>query len=154
MKTLRFGRILNLTMSGLFLLLAGSPFVQAASSCDRECLKGHVDQFLDAILKHDPASLPMAPDATVLYNGKPSKLGADDIWKVVDKIPFHQYAMDPASGEVAFFGVADEAHKRGTLFVRLAIKNHRITLAEMIAGERTLDGVPGLISPNPFFDYV
>ena len=154
MKTLRFGRILNLTMSGLFLLLAGSPFVQAASSCDRECLKGHVDQFLDAILKHDPASLPMAPDATVLYNGKPSKLGADDIWTVVDKIPFHQYAMDPTSGEVAFFGVADEAHKRGTLFVRLAIKNHRITLAEMIAGERTLDGVPGLISPNPFFDYV
>lgn len=152
MKTLRFGQILNLASLGLFLAMGST--ANAASSCDRACLKGHVDQFLDAILKHDPSALPMAPDATVLFNGKPSKLGADDLWKVVDKIPFHQYVMDPTSGEVAFFGVADEAHKRGTLFVRLAIKNHKITLAEMIAGERTLDGVPGLISPNPFFDYV
>lgn len=126
----------------------------AATACDRVCLKGHVDQYLQALLAHDPSKLPVAADYKAIYNGKPTKLGGDDSWKSIDKIAYHQYVMDPKTEEAAFFGVAVHDHKRGTLFLRLTIANGKLTFVETIAGKRTLDGVPGLISPNPFYDYV
>lgn len=125
----------------------------SAQACDRACLKGYMDQYLDALVRHEASKLPVAAGATIIYNGKPAKLDSE-IWKVVDNIHFRQYVMDPTTEEVALFGVAVQDYKRGTLFVRLAVKGGKLTVIEQVAGERTQDGVPGLISPNPFYDYV
>jgi hypothetical protein len=137
----------------LVLTTAGSSVAAAAKNCDRACLKGYVDEFLGALLQHDPSSLPKAPQFNAIFNGKLAT-PEDDIWKVVDEISFHQYVLDPSTGQAGFFGVAVENHQRGTFFLRLAVKDGKLTETETIAGERTPDGVPGLISPNPFFDYV
>ena len=145
-------RIAAATLSVLF--ISQAPAVEAAAKdCDRVCLKGHMDRYLDALVKHDSSTLPLADNLKSIHNGKPAKLEGD-IWSVVDKIAFHQYVMDPKSGQVAFFGVAVEENKRGTFFARLAIENGKITFSETIAGDRALDAVPGLISPNPFYEYV
>lgn len=146
-------RTLAASLIALAAMAASGPSTAAAGSCDRDCLKAHMDGYLAALLKHDPALLPLAADYKAIYNGKPSKLDSED-WKVIDKISFHQYVTDPTTGQVALFGVAVENYKRGTLFVRLAVKDNKLTLIETIAGERVADGVPGLISPNPFYDYV
>ena len=50
------------------LLLTGCIFVFAAnaadtSSCDRECLKGFVTKYLDAMITHKPDSVPVASTA-------------------------------------------------------------------------------------------
>lgn len=145
----------TLAISLATLIMGGADTASAdvAKECDRACLKGHMDRYLDALLKHDASTLPRTADFKAIHNGKPTKLD-DEVWTAVDKIAFHQYVMDPAAGQVALFGVAVEKNKRGTLFVRLAVTGGKLSLSETISGERTLDGVPGLISPNPFYDYI
>ena len=49
-------------MKSILLLLAASFAAHAAQTCDRACLKGFVDNYLDALAKHDPSSLAVAPD--------------------------------------------------------------------------------------------
>lgn len=139
----------------LVLMSIGDAQADAAASkdCDRACLKGHMDRYLDALLKHDASSLPRAKQFKAIHNGKPAQLEGG-LWSELDGIAFHQYVMDPTTGQVALFGVAVEQHKRGTLFVRLIVEGGKLTFSETIAGERTLDGIPGMISPNPFYEYV
>lgn len=148
---------------GLFVLGAyigpvgtgGTVSAAAQPSCDRACLQGHVDRFLVALLAHNPGAIPVTDTVQVIYNGKPATLGGNDVWKAIDRIDFHQYAMDTTTEQVAFYGVAVEANKRGTLYLRLVPETTgKLSLIEITAGARRLDGVPGLISPNPFFDYV
>ncbi|HVW67942.1 MAG TPA: hypothetical protein VHB68_03160 [Steroidobacteraceae bacterium] len=124
------------------------------ADCDRACLQGHLNTFIDAVLRHDPAALPLAPQAKAIHNGKPSRLDADELWKGVETITYRQSVVDPVSGQAALFAVATENHERGTLFVRLKVEHGKLTEIETITGERIVDGVPGLISPNPFFNYV
>ncbi len=126
----------------------------AAADCDRACLQGHLDQFITAVLKHDSASLPLAPGAKVIHNGKPDALSAETLWKDLESITYRQSVVDPVAGQATLFAVAAENHKRGTLFVRLKVEHGKLAVVETITGERVLDGVPGLISPNPFFNYV
>jgi hypothetical protein len=137
----------------LLMLLAFTARGAVADTCDRACLKGHMDRYLDALVKHDVGAVPLAAAAKVIHNGLPARVDHED-WKLIDGIAYRQYATDPHSGEVALFGVANENFKRGTLFVRLAVKDQKLTLVETIAGVRTPDGVSGLISPNPLFEYV
>jgi hypothetical protein len=124
------------------------------SDCDRGCLKAQVDEVLAAIVKHDPARVPVTSDHQAIYNGKPGRLADMDIWKNIDGFVFHQYVMDTANRQVAFYGVATEAQRRGIFFMRLVRERGKIALIEVTAGARKLDGVPGLISPNTFYDYV
>ncbi len=139
----------------LALLALLGPGVRDASAgaCDRACLRGHMDRYLDALLRHDTAAVPLAPGATLIHNGAPASVDHAD-WKLIDGIAFRQYVIDPEAGQVALFGVANENFRRGTLYVRLAVDGGKLALIETVAGARTADGVPGLISPNPFFDYV
>jgi len=126
----------------------------AVTDCDRACLQGHLDQFVTAVLKHDAASLPLLQGAKVIHNGKPGSLSAEALWKDVDSVTYRQSVLDPVAGQAAMFAVAAQDHKRGTLFVRLKVEHGKLAVVETITGERVLDGVPGLISPNPFFNYV
>jgi hypothetical protein len=136
------------------LALGISARVDATGRCDRECLQGYVDQYLQALVAHDPSRLPLAQNYQAIYNGKATKAGSDDSWQSIDQISYHQYVLDPKTEQAAFFGVAVQQQRRGTLFLRLAVRNGKLTFIETIAGKRTLGGVPGLISPNPFFNYI
>lgn len=138
--------------AALLALFALSARGAAADTCNRACLQGYMDRYLEALVKHDVAAVPLAAHARVIHNGLASGVDNED-WKLIDGIAYRQYAVDPTTGEVALIGVANENFKRGTLFVRLAVEKQKLTLVETIAGGRTPDGVPGLISPNPLFDY-
>ena len=42
------------------------PLPAAAQSCDRDCLADMVTRYVDALLKHDPAGLPLAEKVNAL----------------------------------------------------------------------------------------
>ncbi len=44
--------------------------VMAAASCDRTCLEGFVDRYLDALLAHDPGRLPVTREVRFTENGQ------------------------------------------------------------------------------------
>ncbi len=131
-------RACRLGLVTLLVPLALAAQAAAAPACDRACLQGYMDRYLDALVKHDVAAVPLAADAQIIHNGLPSAIDDED-WKHIDGIAFRQYVIDPQAGQIALFGVANEDFRRGTLFVRLAVKDQKLTLVETIAGVRTLE---------------
>jgi hypothetical protein len=124
----------------LALLIAGSfaahsREVRAASpaktACDRGCLSGFVDQYLAALLIHDPSGLPVAADAKLTENTKPTHLG-EGIWKTVKYIKFRgETVSDPSTGQVTYWGAVEE-DQVSLLMLRLKIVGGKIAEAETI----------------------
>jgi hypothetical protein len=57
----------------------------AAPSCDRECLRGIMTKYLDAVIAHDPGKLPVAKNVRFTENCVDAKLG-EGIWKTASKL--------------------------------------------------------------------
>jgi hypothetical protein len=67
-----------------------------AAQCDRGCLKGLVTQYIDALVAHDPARLPAAPNVRFTEDSRVLKLG-DGLWKTVTgKGAFREDYLDTA----------------------------------------------------------
>ncbi|EGX99487.1 hypothetical protein AZA_90291 [Nitrospirillum viridazoti Y2] len=113
-----------------------------------------MDQYIDAIPTHDRKDLPVAKNVRETVNGRVSDAQSDYFWKLIDGVPYRQVAADPSSGQVALLGVVTEAGARGPYWLRLKIQNRQIVDIEQIIGERSAGGVPGLVSPNPYFDQI
>lgn len=143
------------TVAAALTLAAFAPANTATpSTCDRACLIGIINSYADAVARHDRAGAPLAAQVKETVNGRPSPAQSDYFWKLADGIPYRQIVADPSTGEVAMLGVATEAGARGAYWLRLQVKNSKITEIEQIIGERTAGGVPGLTSPSPYFDQI
>jgi hypothetical protein len=82
---------MNRKVSSLFAVIIGlagcgavNSAVQAASpTCDRACMTGLLDQYVDAVVAHDPAKLTLATGAVrFTEDSKDAKLG-EGVWKTV-----------------------------------------------------------------------
>jgi len=112
------------------------PSPSAANDCDRTCLNGFVDQYLAAILAHDPSKLPHTPTAKYSENNVVLELG-DGLWATASGIGSYKiYMDDPQAGEVGFFGVVEEDGHPGILGVRLKVVKHKVTEIETIVARR------------------
>jgi hypothetical protein len=116
----------------------------ASSKCGRDCLQGFVDSYLDAMAKHDPSQLPVAPTVRFTENGTEMKLG-EGFWKTAGKSSYRLYALDPAAGDAGAQAVVAENGDLDTFFVRLKIKNKRITEVETLVCRK---GQAGFFAPE------
>jgi hypothetical protein len=108
---------------------AGAPANPAAAACDQACLSGFVDQYLAALLKHDPSGLPVAADVKSTENTKPTPLG-EGLWKTIKYIKFRGETVgDPSTGQVTYWGAVEEDHV-SLLMLRLKIVDGKITEVE------------------------
>jgi hypothetical protein len=60
-------------IAAIFLLAGLARPVIAQSECSRDCLQDFVNQYLKAIVAHDPARLPLAKNARYTENGQASQ---------------------------------------------------------------------------------
>ncbi len=67
---------------GLVALAGLLPALACAADCDRACLTGLVTSYVDALLAHKPAQLPVTPDVRFTENSAELALG-DGLWKTV-----------------------------------------------------------------------
>jgi hypothetical protein len=104
---------------------------RSSSHCDRACLQGFVDSYLDAMAKHDPSTLPVVPTLKFTENGQLIKLG-EGFWKTAGMSNYRLYAIDPAAGDAAAQAVVSENGELDTFFVRLKIKGKKIAEAETL----------------------
>ncbi|MGC2331664.1 MAG: hypothetical protein WA581_09445 [Candidatus Acidiferrales bacterium] len=106
--------------------VAGLPI----GTCARGCLVGFMDQYLAALVKHDPSGLPVAGDIKCTENTKKLTLG-DGLWKTIQDLKFRgETVADPRTGQVVFFGAVDEANAVALLMVRLKVANDKMTEVE------------------------
>src|SRR5262249_45345948 len=85
----------------------GASFAQS-SACDRACLEGFVDRYLDALVKHDPSVVALAPNARFTENGQLLAIG-DALWRSMkSKGNYRLFVTDVDAGQVAFIGTVNE----------------------------------------------
>ena len=80
---------------GLMLLVSttwsATAFAQAGSPCDRECLRGFVTQYLNAMVAHNPAALATTSNVRFTEDTQTLKLG-EGLWKNVNAV--RPYRLD------------------------------------------------------------
>lgn len=153
--------LISIVVSGI--LLAGGAFAQAgqenSGACDRACLEGMVDKYLDAMTAHDPKLAPLAPNVKFTENGQ-ELIIPDGLWNsIVGKGKYRLFVDDPQAGAVAFIGTIKEEGRSasepvgGVMALRLRVRNGKITEAEtlVVRNPQTYDRLEKLGTPNPVF---
>jgi hypothetical protein len=126
---------------------------EPSTACDRACLEGFVDQYLDALTAHDPARLPLARDVRFTENGQELRLG-DGMWGVAGNVGAYKlYFADTARGQVGFYGVVEENGHKEILALRLKVENRLIREIETIVARTTPGGWanPDGLTDKPVF---
>jgi hypothetical protein len=140
---------LALAAAGLTLLgLAGRA---SARSCDRACLIGITDQYLAAMVAHDPSKAPLAPGVVFVENIERMRPG-EGLWKTATGGPtaFKIYVPDVALRQAAWMGVIQRDGKPTMLTLRLKIENGKITEAEhLLAAPLGGGDNPNIAAPRP-----
>lgn len=137
------------------LAIAGSAFA-AAPDCDRACLRNTLDQYLNAVVKHDPAAAPMfiafrqTENAVVVPPG-------NGVWKSVTGLgKVQRRYVDPVTGQAAYFGIVEEGADLAIVTARIRVENRKITEAEWYIDRKGDPGLNGLATPGQpagnFFD--
>jgi hypothetical protein len=117
---------------------AGQAGRGAGGACDRACLQGFVEQYLDAWIARDPARLPLAPNVKYTENGQHLELG-DGSWRVgTGKGKYRLWVPDTQTGQVAVIttvtedGAAPGQDVPSMLALRLKVVNRQISEAEAL----------------------
>jgi len=89
---------------------SGAPESAAAQSpCDRACLEGYVDKYMDAMLAHDPSKTLFDGNCRFTENGVQLPFGNEGLWaSMVGKGTYKFYIPDVETQQVAYIGTARE----------------------------------------------
>src|SRR4029079_18038653 len=94
----------------------------SAADCDRACLEGMVDRYIDALVAHDPAKIPVTPDVRFVENGVQLPLGSA-LWKTASgRGTYSHYFDDTTVEQAGFIGTLREHGQGMILVLRLAIR--------------------------------
>jgi len=110
-----------------------------------------VDRYLAAMVKHDPSGLPLAKGVRYTENTAEIQVG-EGLWVGESEAPttFKMYAVDPASSQVAFYGVMKEWDKPLIIAMRLKVIGGKITEIEhVLARNMRPDRMQNLVTPRP-----
>jgi len=126
----------------------------AAETCDRACLNGIADQYLAAMVAHNPSSLPLAKSAKFTEDGVTLELG-DGLWATASGLgKYKLYFAEPAAGAVGVFALVQENGTPAILELRLKVVNRKITEIEtLVARKETTNflNTDNLTEPRPIF---
>jgi hypothetical protein len=125
---------------------------RTAGDCNRECLRGFITRYLDAMVAHRPGALPVSPTMRFTEDYVNMKLG-EGLWKQASKIrPYRLDILDPAQGVAASQVVVEEAGMPVMLMLRLKIANQQIAEVETQVTRNQKEGaifaVDDLKTPN------
>jgi hypothetical protein len=153
---MRVGFFATLVISALVYGIAGGKAGAANppapdAQCDRACLRNIVDQYMAAMVKHDPTGLPLAPGYKYTENTAAIPIG-DGLWVGASEAPttFTIYVLDPTSQQAGLFCVIKEFDKPLILALRLKIEDGKIAEIEHVIARNVRDtSIPNLTTPRP-----
>jgi hypothetical protein len=130
----------NLTVPTAVLLLTislhGLP--AAAQNCDRACLEGWVDRYMDALVDNDPAAVPMTREIRFTENGQQLEIG-DGLWRSMrSKGRYRLFVTDVPAQQVTLLTTLEEDDRNpangvpALMALRLRIVGNRVGEVEQI----------------------
>lgn len=98
--------------------------------CDRECLKGFITQYIDALLAQKPDALPVSSNVKFTEDCKELKLG-EGLWKSKIKLTdYRRDIIDIKEGTAVSFLVIEEKDTPVFFVMRLKVQDQKITEIE------------------------
>src|SRR4051794_20270629 len=81
---------------------------QAQGACDRACLRTMLDQYLNAVVAHDPGKAPMILGFRQTENAINVRPG-QGVWKTITALGRVQRRfIDPVTGQAGYYGIVKE----------------------------------------------
>lgn len=113
-----------------------------------------VDQYLVAMVAHDPSKLPLARDVKFTEDGVPLQLG-DGLWATAGALGTYKlYFAEPEAGEVGAYVIVQENGAPVILALRLrVVKRHITEIESLIARKQTtsLINTDNMTEARPIF---
>ena len=146
-----------------FLLIFGLLFSACSSHLDtaktsasgeysRKDLITVMDQYLDALVKHNPSGVPLAKDVKLVENAEIMAIGKG-LWENATgpgMTDYKIYVADPVLGQIGYMGLLQEKGKPIQLGVRLKLENGEITEIDHMIWRQLSEPLPeGLLKPRP-----
>ncbi len=101
-------------------------------SCNRVCLDGYVDKYLNALTAHDPGRAPTSMIAKFTENTVRLKLG-EGVWRTATEVGDYRIRLaDPKSGQAVFFGILKEGPQADLFTLRIRVEDQQISEVETI----------------------
>jgi hypothetical protein len=117
-----------------------TPQVSAQAKCDRECLRGFITQYLNAMVAHNPKALTLAANTRFTENTKTLPLG-EGLWKSASGLrSYRQDFLDVRDGQAATHVIVEEGGMPVMLAVRLKITDKKITEIETMVTKSRAEG--------------
>jgi hypothetical protein len=141
-----------ITAAATYAGLSGMVF-GAGKHCDRACMIALTDQYLAALVKHDPSALPLSRGVRFTESTAEIRIG-DGLWVGASEAPatFKIYAVDPQSNQVGFYGVMKENNRPLIIALRLKVVDGEITEIEhVLARNLRADRMQNLMTPRAAF---
>ena len=140
-------------MRNLALILFASAALAHGATCDRECLRGFATQYLDAMVAHKPAGLPVAANVRFTEDTVETKLGDSPLWKNATRLrPYRLDIVDVRQGVAASQVIVEESGSPVMLMLRLKVVDKKITEVETQVTRNKTEGaifdVDALQSPS------
>ncbi|HTC91188.1 MAG TPA: hypothetical protein VK686_22945 [Bryobacteraceae bacterium] len=155
-KTLIAMAVLGCSLAGALPAQTGNG---KSGACDRACLEGFVDQYLDAVTAHDPKLAPLAKNVKFTENGQKLEI-PDGLWNsMAGKGTYRLFVDDPEAGSVAFIGTIKEEGRTpnepiaGVIALRLKLQNRQISEVEtfVVRNPQTAERLEKIGTPNHLF---
>jgi hypothetical protein len=138
----------------LALSTRGPATAEAGANCDRVCLNGIMDQYLAAMVAHDPSKLPLAKNLKFTEDGVRLELG-DGLWATASSIGNYKlYFDEPEAGEAGVYTVVQENGAGVFLYVRLRVVDRKITEIETLVARKQTTSIlntDNLTEAHPIF---
>ena len=117
---------------GTVMTIAIMPAFSQVPACDRVCLEGVADNYLKALIAHDPSRAPLADNVKYAENGIALKPG-QGLWKIATGLgTYHHYFADIRAGQVGLISTVQQNGKRQIFVLRLKVTAGKITEAEQL----------------------
>src|SRR5580700_6367458 len=100
------------------------------AGCDRACLKAALDQYLNAVVAHNPGAAPLAVGFRQTENSMVGRLGTG-IWQSAKGLgKLQRRYLDTESGQAGYFGTLEEDSGTAVVTVRIKVDDRKISEAE------------------------
>ena len=140
MKRLMPARLIwALAAPALILGLTGfakPPKAPAGAPCDRACLEGFVDRYLEAMAANDPSKVKLAAKVKLTENGAILRPG-DGLWRTATGLGSYRFKFsDPQTHQAGAVAVVLENGVEQLVGLRLKVEDRAVTEAEMIVARK------------------
>src|SRR5690242_4320742 len=107
------------------------PAPAPAPSCDRECLRGMLTEYLYALVKHDTSKLPLSDKVRITEDAIEKPIAKVGLVNTVTRLRgYRQDFLDEQGGMATTAAVVEESGAPILLVVRLKVADQKITEIE------------------------